>query len=82
MYITSVTQKGQATIPGEIRKRLGLKAGQKVVFLEKDGEVIVRPVLDFLSLKGSIKSRKIYNEEKIKRTVGQYLAKRHHVKTR
>jgi AbrB family looped-hinge helix DNA binding protein len=35
---TSVTTKGQVTIPVEVRKRLGLKARDRVVF-ELDGDV-------------------------------------------
>jgi AbrB family looped-hinge helix DNA binding protein len=34
-----MTQKGQVTIPAEIRSKLGLKARDKVVF-ELDGEVV------------------------------------------
>ena len=43
MDISSVTEKGQATIPIGIRKRLGLKKGDKVVFdVEKNGKVVVK----------------------------------------
>ena len=35
---TTVTQKGQVTIPVQIRNRLGLKAHDRVVF-ELDGDV-------------------------------------------
>ncbi|MEW6663496.1 MAG: AbrB/MazE/SpoVT family DNA-binding domain-containing protein [Bacillota bacterium] len=36
MDIARISSKGQVTIPIEIRKKLGLKEGDKVVFLEKD----------------------------------------------
>ena len=36
---TSVTQKGQVTIPAEIRARLGLKPKDKVIFT-LEGEVV------------------------------------------
>jgi AbrB family looped-hinge helix DNA binding protein len=36
---TTMTQKGQVTIPAEIRSRLGLKAHDKVVF-ELEGNVV------------------------------------------
>jgi len=39
----SVSSKGQVTLPIEIRKRLGLKAGDKVDFPVKDGTVTVVP---------------------------------------
>ena len=35
--VSRVTTKGQVTIPYEFRKRHGIKEGDKVVFIEKDG---------------------------------------------
>ena len=56
-FTTVVTQKGQATIPAPIRKRLGIKANTKIVFELKNGkEGTFKPVMDFFTLKGSIKS--------------------------
>lgn len=39
--ISSMSEKGQVTIPKEIRDRLQLKAGDKVIFIERDSEVVV-----------------------------------------
>ena len=40
---TTLTSKGQVTVPREIRDRLGLKAGDKLTFtLLSDGTVIMR----------------------------------------
>ena len=39
--ISRISVKGQVTIPSEIRKRLKLKNGDKVAFLEKSGEIIL-----------------------------------------
>ena len=40
---TTLTRKGQVTVPREIRDRLGLKAGDKLTFtLLSDGAVILR----------------------------------------
>ncbi len=39
----TVTSKGQVTIPHEIREALGLKTGEKIVFIEREGEVVMRP---------------------------------------
>jgi AbrB family looped-hinge helix DNA binding protein len=41
MEIAKVMSKGQVTIPISIRKKLNLKEGDKVVFIEKDGNMII-----------------------------------------
>lgn len=61
-FTTSVTQKGQATIPAPIRKRLGINPNTKIVFELKDNnEASIKPVIDFLSLKGSIKTNRPFD---------------------
>jgi AbrB family looped-hinge helix DNA binding protein len=43
-HLTVVTRKGQVTLPVEIRRRLGLKEGDKVAFVEDEhGIQVVRP---------------------------------------
>ncbi|MGA1794646.1 MAG: AbrB/MazE/SpoVT family DNA-binding domain-containing protein [bacterium] len=39
--MSKVTQKGQVTIPLEIRKKLGIKPGDEVVFIEDAGKVVL-----------------------------------------
>lgn len=68
-FSSSVTQKGQATIPAPIRKKLGLKPNDKVIFELKDNEVFVKSTTDFFSLKGSVKSKKPFNIEAMDRAV-------------
>ena len=41
MEIAKVTSKGQITIPIAIRKALGLREGDKVLFMEQDGHVVM-----------------------------------------
>ena len=41
MELAKITTRGQITIPLEIRRKLGVKDGDKVVFLEKDGRIIM-----------------------------------------
>jgi len=58
MFMTRVSPKGQATIPKEIRDYLGLKPGDRVAFIRRDGEVILQPVrTTLLDLQGSVKPR-------------------------
>ena len=39
MELAKVTSKGQVTIPVEIRKKLGIKNGDKVLFIEDAGRI-------------------------------------------
>lgn len=39
MQTSTLTTKGQVTIPAELRKRLGLHPGDQVGFVVEDGEV-------------------------------------------
>ena len=41
MELAKLTTKGQITIPAEIRKRLNVRAGDKVVFLEENGRIFI-----------------------------------------
>jgi antitoxin PrlF len=43
MLESRMTQKGQVTIPADVREKLGLKPGDVVQFEEHDGSWIVRP---------------------------------------
>lgn len=40
--VSPVSEKGQVTIPKQIRDALNLKKGDRVVFLDKDSQVILR----------------------------------------
>ncbi len=41
MELAKITVRGQITIPVGIRKKLGVKDGDKVIFIEKDGHIIM-----------------------------------------
>jgi antitoxin PrlF len=41
--LATMTSKGQLTIPAEVRRQLGLKAGDRVVFHIEDHEVRLTP---------------------------------------
>ncbi len=45
MTLATLTSKGQITIPGDVRKKLHLHAGDKIDFsLISDHEVLLKPV--------------------------------------
>jgi len=58
MIATTMTKKGQVTIPKEIRDILGLREHDKIVFALKNGEITLKPVRgSVLDLRGSVKPK-------------------------
>ena len=42
MNLAKISSNGQITVPVEIRRQLGLKSGDKILFLQKpDGEIVI-----------------------------------------
>ncbi len=62
-YIATITSKGQVTIPKFIRERLRLSPSTKILFHLHQDKITIQPVKDFLSLKGSIKTHKVYSDK-------------------
>ena len=52
-HTVSVSAKGQATIPKEIREALGIEAPGQVVIYERDGRAVVEPLPATEELRGS-----------------------------
>lgn len=75
-YYSTLTTKGQATIPAPIRQFLGLKPGQKVIY-EKRGEevVLINQTKLINELYGSLKPKvKVkYSDKKADEAIGKML---------
>lgn len=55
--VATVTERGQVTIPAEVRRRLGLRAHDKVIFSIEDDKIELRPLRFTLeSAFGAVKS--------------------------
>ena len=46
LYASVVTQKGQVTIPVEIRRVLGIKANDRVTFIIEQDRVCIEPIAE------------------------------------
>lgn len=53
-FTVTITSQGQISIPAKLRRKLGLDKSKKALISEKNGELIVKPVKDFLELSGSL----------------------------
>lgn len=60
MSMSTLTQKGQTTIPQDIRLYLGVHAGDKLeFFIDHDGRVVLAPLTEKVTaLKGFLKKPK------------------------
>ena len=78
MSISTLTKKGQVTIPKEIRNILRIKEHHKVMFIKKDGDIIVKHVKgDIFDLRGSLKQGKEFEDlEKIRNIARKSAAKK------
>lgn len=77
-FTTTVTQRGQVTIPAEVRRKLGVKARDKVTFTMEDGKILVSPARFTLETAfGSVKpSRRPEDFEEMGRIVEEEVAQR------
>lgn len=75
-HITTVTQKGQVTIPSDLRKALDIKPRDRVAFDLVDGEVRLRPIQSsVLSSFGAVKpKRKPENFRKMRQEIEEEIA--------
>ena len=77
MLESTITRKGQVTIPKAIRDRLGVKEGEKVLFVMRGEEVVLRVIKGTIfDLRGSVQPS-AYPEDfaKIRQSVKQAVAK-------
>jgi len=65
-YQTTITKKGQITIPKEIREILRLNEGKtlQIELERKKEEIRIKPTLDFLKIAKEIKVKKKINPVK------------------
>lgn len=78
MLESTVTRKGQITIPKEIRDRLGVREGEKVIFVVRGAEVVLKVIRGtILDLRGSVKpKRRPEDFEAIRGSVKRALSER------
>jgi len=68
---SKITAKGQTTIPKEVRDALGLRPGDRVLFVRKGDDVVLVPARgSLLDLRGAVRPRERPEDfDHIRRTV-------------
>lgn len=75
--ISTITTKGQVTIPLYIRESLGLKPNLKVVFIKQNDRVYLKPAVNFLDLAGSVKTNKPFNIPAMRKAAKNLISQRY-----
>lgn len=81
MAISTLTDKGQTTVPQQIRDALKMRPRQRLTWaIQEDGSAVVRPQRSALDLFGSLKSPKKFScrtaeREAVSRATGKHAAK-------
>ncbi len=44
MPSSRISSKGQVTVPLDVREKMGLRAGDRLDFIEQGGEFVIRPL--------------------------------------
>jgi len=66
MGVVTLSSKCQIVIPQDVRQKMNLKPGQKIVVIEKDGVVHLIPQRSMKEMRGFVKgtdTRKLRDEE-------------------
>ncbi len=73
MSLATVSSKGQVTLPAKIRHALGIRSKDKVQFLVRDNEIVIRPLRSFRQLRGSLSPRKGDHRKAMRNAVARHV---------
>lgn len=78
---TTLTSKGQMTLPGAVRARLGLEAGDRLLVIVQDDDTIIlkrRPAASATTLRGLLpRPRRSLTVEQMDAGIASHLAAKH-----
>jgi AbrB family looped-hinge helix DNA binding protein len=73
MSLSTVSSKGQITLPLKIRKAFGINPKDKVRIIIREHEIIIKPFKSFRLLRGSIPYKKGDSRKKVAETVATHV---------
>ena len=75
---STVTTKGQVTIPAKLRKALGLSPGRRVMFHLENGRITVEPVRDDITAAfGMLKSQRGVSVDEMNEAIAEEIGRAH-----
>ncbi len=73
MSFTTISSKGQITLPSVIRKALDIKPNDKVEITLRDKEIVMKRVPSFRKLRGSIPGKKGSSEQSLEGAISRHV---------
>lgn len=73
MALSTVSSKGQITLPAKIRASLGINSKDKIQIIMRDNEIILKPVKSFRDLRGSIPFKKGDSRKEMAEAVAKHV---------
>ena len=78
MLVSTITKKGQITLPKKVRDALAVGPSDKILFVRRGDDYIIKPVKDFTQMRGALPVKEAIDfdalREKVKRNVGERVA--------
>lgn len=66
---STITQKGQVSIPKSIRDHFNLKTSDKLHFSVEKNKIVAEPVISVKEMRGFIKTKKVLSKKEMKKTI-------------
>ena len=73
MSLAVVSSKGQITLPAKVRNLLNIHPKDKVQFIVRDDEVVIKPLRSLRELRGSIPAKEGDSREAVQDAVSQHV---------
>lgn len=75
MTTSTITSKGQTTIPKEVREYLHLKAHDRLLYIPQKDTIIIKPLIGtILDLKGAFPVKRKLNFKRLREKMVKYIA--------
>lgn len=76
MFTSTVTQKGQVTIPKKLRDFLNLHTNDKVIFVRRGENLVLKPVKSVQDLRGTVQAPKPRRPDTVREAVKKDVTRR------
>ena len=77
MPISKITERGQTTLPSQVRKALGLQPHDSIIYIIEGDRVVIKPLRgDILDLRGRLKVKNKIDFKNLREDTKKAVAKK------